>query len=124
MKKYEGENFIKIKMEKFYEFQDFCLGWNEKMKKMEKTRQVMYIMKEIDLFKSIFVVLRNLASGILEREHWREFWVVVKAERGYLEELKLGTMLNFGRNIMEEVNKVQDIVSRAQGEAVLSEALK
>lgn len=33
-------------------------------------------------------------------------------------------MLNFARNILEKLSKVQDIISRAQGEATLIEALK
>lgn len=96
-----------------------CAEWHEKIKKLEKTRQVVYIIKEIDLFKSVFVILRTLSSGILERDHWREFWTIIKADKSYTDNLKLGTMLNFSRNIVEKMSKVQDIVSRAQGEATL-----
>lgn len=92
-----------------------CTEWHEKVKKMEKTRQVVYIIKEIDLFKSIFTIFRTLSSGILERDHWREFWTTIKADKNYTENLKLGTMLNFARSILEKLSKVQDIVSRAQG---------
>lgn len=60
----------------------------------------MYIIKEIDLFKSIFNVLRTLSSGILERDHWRELWTVIKADKGNFDNLKLGTMLNYARNIL------------------------
>lgn len=92
-----------------------CTEWHEKVKKMEKTRQVVYMIKEIDLFKSIFTIFRTLSSGILERDHWREFWTTIKADKNYTENLKLGTMLNFARSILEKLSKVQDIVSRAQG---------
>jgi hypothetical protein len=67
---------------------------------MEKTKQIIYIVKEIDLFKSIFSTLKNLSSGILERDHWREFWSILKVSKSYSEELKFGTMLNFARNIL------------------------
>ena len=67
-----------MKSEKLYEFQDLCTDWYEKVKKLEKTRQVVYIIKEIDLFKSVFTIFRTLSSGILEREHWREFWALLQ----------------------------------------------
>lgn len=87
---------------------------------MEKTRQVIHIIKEIDLFKSVFTILRTLSAGILERDHWREFWTVIKSDKQYpIDTLKLGIMLNFSKNISENLTKIQDIVSRAQGEATL-----
>ena len=116
--------FVKMKSEKMYEFQDMCTEWHEKVKKMEKTRQVVHIIKEIDLFKSIFTVLRTLSSGILEREHWREFYTVIKVNAYPTDTLKLSAMLNHARSILEKLTKVQDIISRAQGEATLVEALK
>ena len=66
---------------------------------MEKTKQVLYIIKEIQLFKSVFIVLRTLSSGILERDHWRKLWTIIKADKGF-DNLKLGTMLNYSKNIL------------------------
>jgi hypothetical protein len=81
-------------------------------------------MKEIDLFKSLLPTLRTLSSGILERDHWREFWATLRSSTNYTEGLRLETILSFGRSILENLRKIQDIASRAQGEAILAEALK
>ena len=72
----------------------------------------------------MFTIFRTLSSGILEREHWREFWTVIKATAQSADSLKMITMLNNARAILEKLSKIQDIVSRAQGEATLIEALK
>ena len=64
-----------------YEFQDFCTQWSERVKSNEKTRQVVYIIKETDLFKSLFIILKTLSSGILEKEHWKNFWTILKSDR-------------------------------------------
>lgn len=37
--------FVKMKTEKMFEFQDFCLKWQEAVKPMEKNKQVIFIMK-------------------------------------------------------------------------------
>lgn len=93
--------FVKMKSERLYEFQDYCAGWAEKLRGREMSRQVVYIIKETDLFKSLFILLRTLSSGILEKEHWRQFWVAVRAERSpAAENLRLGDMLNQGRVLL------------------------
>lgn len=65
------------------------------------TRQVVFVIKETDLFKSLFPLLRSLSSGILERDHWKQFWNLIKAERSFAtESLKLGDLLNQGRALL------------------------
>lgn len=48
-----------------YEFQDYCIKWSDKVKGQEMSRQIVYIIKEIDLFKSLFSLFKTLSSGIL-----------------------------------------------------------
>lgn len=89
------------------------------------SRQVVYIIKETDLFKSLFAILRTLSSGILEKQHWRQFWASLKSDRTFSpESTHLGDMLNNGRLILERLTVIQDLISRAQGEATLREALQ
>lgn len=90
-----------MKIEKLYEFQDFCSSWSEKVRGKEMTRQIVFVIKETDLFKSLFPLLRSLSSGILERDHWKQFWTLIKAERPFAtESLKLGDLLNQGRALL------------------------
>jgi dynein heavy chain 2 len=92
---------------------------------MEKTKQVMYIIKEIDTFRSVFGLLRTLSSGILERDHWRNFWSILNVNKVISPEMiKLKDMMNFSRKLNEKITQIQDLVSRAQGEATLREALQ
>ncbi len=57
--------FIRMKPEKMFEFQDFCLKWHEHTKTADKSKQVIFIMKEVDAFKSLFHIMKQLSSGIL-----------------------------------------------------------
>ena len=108
--------FEKIKVDKLYAFQDKCLEWHEKVKTMEKTKQVIYIMKEVDLFKSLFTLLRSLSSGILKTDHWRSFWTIIKSPNPISSgQIKLGDMLNKGRSLAEKMQPLQELVARAQG---------
>lgn len=114
-----------MKTEKMYAFQDFCIEWSEKVKGKEMSRQIVYIIKETDLFKTLFSLLKTLSSGILEREHWKQFWTIIKSERSLAaESVKLGDMLNQGRSLLEKQVAIQDLISRAQGESTLREALQ
>ena len=89
------------------------------------TRQVVFVIKETDLFKSMFPLLRTLSSGVLERDHWRQLWQLVKSERTYAaDNLKLGDMLSQGRLLLEKQRDIQELLSKAQGEATLKEALQ
>eukprot|EP00919_Chromeraceae_sp_WS-2016_P071338 GHVR01168964.1.p1 GENE.GHVR01168964.1~~GHVR01168964.1.p1 ORF type:complete len:111 (-),score=9.81 GHVR01168964.1:47-379(-) len=109
-----------MKTDLFYQFQDYCASWVEKVKQIEKTKQIIYIIKEIDLFKSLFAVLKSLSSGILEKDHWKVFWNIIKSDK-YMapESIKLGDVLNQGRVILEKLLGIQDLISRAQGESTL-----
>jgi dynein heavy chain 2, cytosolic len=125
LKKHEAELFVKMKIEKLYEFQDYCSAWSEKVRGKEMNRQVVFIIKETDLFKSLFPLLRTLSSGILERDHWRQFWTLLRAERTYAaESMKLGDLLSQGRILLERQKDIMELLSRAQGEATLREALQ
>ena len=65
------------------------------------TRQIVYVIKETDLFKTLFILLRTLSSGILERDHWKQFWTLIRAERSYTSEsIRLGDMLGYGRSLV------------------------
>ena len=84
------------------------------------TRQVVFVIKETDLFKSLFPLLRTLSSGVLEKDHWRQFWQLIKSEKSYApESVRLGDMLAQGRNLLERQRDIQELMSRAQGEATL-----
>lgn len=109
-----------MKIEKMFEFQDYCMKWSDKVKGQEMSRQIVYIIKETDLFRSLFTLFKTLASGILEKEHWKQFWVLIKSERSYAtDSIKLGDMLDQGRTLLEKQVPIQDLISRAQGEATL-----
>ncbi len=54
-----------MKTEKMFEFQDFCLKWQETAKPLEKNKQVIFIIKELEIFKALFNLLKMLSSGIL-----------------------------------------------------------
>lgn len=75
---------------------------------MEKSKQVMYIIKETDLFKNIFALLRMLSSGVLEKDHWKSFWTIIKADKQIpTDSIKLGDMLNIGRSLLDKMNILQ-----------------
>lgn len=114
-----------MKTEKLYSFQDFCAEWSQKVRGGEMSRQAVYIIKETDLFKSLFPLLKTLSSGILEKEHWKQFWTAIRADRALTTEgLRLGDMLNHGRALLEKQSALQELIARAQGQATLREALQ
>ena len=84
------------------------------------SRQAVYVIKETDLFKSLFPLFKTLSSGILERDHWKQFWTLLKADRALSPDgIRLGDMLTLGRVLLEKQAGVQELLSRAQGEATL-----
>lgn len=89
----------------------------------ERTPQVVYILKEIELFKNIFPVLKQLSGGILEREHWRVLFSMLKLN-GDFDNIKLGYLLNVSHLVWEKNSEIKDLISKAQGESVLREAIQ
>ena len=108
-----------------FEWQDTYTKWAEKLRQMDRSPQAVFILKELELFRNIFPVLKQLSGGILEKEHWRILNSILKLSRDKdAEVIRLGDVLNVGKTLWEKSAEVKDLISRAQGEIILREAIQ
>jgi dynein heavy chain 2 len=113
---YETEVFLSMKGNKLFEFQDFCNSWQDKLKTLEKNQQTLFIAKELELFKNIFPLLKQLSTNIFEKDHWRVFFGILKMEKDRAaDKIKLREFLNVAKLMSDKANEIRELVARAQG---------
>jgi hypothetical protein len=96
---YETEVFLSMKGNKLFEFQDFCNSWQDKLKTLEKNQQTLFIAKELELFKNIFPLLKQLSTN---------------KDRA-ADKIKLREFLNVAKLMSDKANEIRELVARAQG---------
>lgn len=75
---------------------------------MERNPQITYILKELDLFKSIFPLLKQLSTNIFEKDHWRVFFGLIRVEKDRApDKLKLKELLNSAKIMSDKANEIR-----------------
>lgn len=122
---FENELFLQLKGNKLFEFQDFCGTWQEKLRSADKNQQVLFLLKELEQFRSIFPLLKQLSANIFERDHWRVFFGLLKLEKDRTpDKLKLRELLNSAKLMSDRANDIRELVARAQGETTIRDAIQ
>lgn len=92
---------------------------------MERNPQITYLLKELELYKSIFPLLKQLSANIFEKDHWRVFFGLIRIEKDRAaDKLKLRELLNCAKLMSDKANDIRELVSRAQGETTIRDAIQ
>lgn len=122
---FENEPFLSMKGNRLFEFQDACNAWQDKIKTMERNQQIAHISKELELFRNIFPLLKQLSSNIFEKDHWRVFYGIAKIDKDRApDKMKLRELLNVGKTLLDKSNDIKELLSRAQGETTIRDAIQ
>ncbi|KAL9646809.1 hypothetical protein ABK040_013671 [Willaertia magna] len=108
-----------------YSFEDFVIEWQSELKDKEKNSITIYIREEIDRYGMFKDYVKFLSGDGWQAEHWDSFFRLIglSNEKVTVESLKFGHLLTRAKLIIEKINDIKEINSRALGENQIREAL-
>ena len=119
----EKEDWLSFRS-KVYLFQDFTYKWADKLKTLNKDACCLYLMSQVELYKSIWPVLKLVIGEAFEKEHWKTLFSMLKIPKEVsIENLTFGHLLGADRLLFEKEAEIKDLAARAQGEVTLREAI-
>ncbi|CAD6190911.1 unnamed protein product [Caenorhabditis auriculariae] len=110
---------------KTYLFDEFLQKWMEKLKTSSHTHMSVRLMKDVEQFKELSGCLKFCRGDVLSADHWLEMFRLLGLPRGTtIEKLKFADLLSVSRNILDNLDQLKALNSRAQGEVSIREAIQ
>uniref|UniRef100_A0A915E882 Cytoplasmic dynein 2 heavy chain 1 n=1 Tax=Ditylenchus dipsaci TaxID=166011 RepID=A0A915E882_9BILA len=110
---------------KTYLFDEFLQHWIDKLKSMPATPVSVRLQKDIEDMKEFSACLKFCRGEVLSTDHWLEMFRLLKVPRGTtLEKLVFGDLLKVQQNVVQNVEQLKNLNSRAQGEVTIREAIQ
>uniref|UniRef100_A0A914XX81 Cytoplasmic dynein 2 heavy chain 1 n=1 Tax=Panagrolaimus superbus TaxID=310955 RepID=A0A914XX81_9BILA len=111
---------------KIYLFDEFLQHWQEHLKTIVPATPVtVRLQKDIELMKEFGACLKYCRGEMLSGDHWLELFRLLKIPKGTtLEKLTFGDLLNVQQNVIDNVEQLKSLNSRAQGEVAIREAIQ
>ncbi|CAI2310079.1 unnamed protein product [Caenorhabditis sp. 36 PRJEB53466] len=110
---------------KTYIFDEFLQQWMEKLKGSSQTHMSVRLLKDVEHFKEVSSALKFCRGDVLSADHWHEMFRFLGLPRGStIEKLKFADLLSVSNNIMENVEQLKQLNSRAQGEVAIRDAIQ
>uniref|UniRef100_A0A8R1DG42 Cytoplasmic dynein 2 heavy chain 1 n=1 Tax=Caenorhabditis japonica TaxID=281687 RepID=A0A8R1DG42_CAEJA len=110
---------------KTYLFDEFLQKWMEKLKTTSQTHMSVRLMKDVEHFKEVSSALKFCRGDVLSADHWHEMFRFLGLPRGTtIEKLKFADLLSVSKNIIENVDQLKQLNSRAQGEVAIRDAIQ
>ncbi|CAG5115632.1 unnamed protein product, partial [Candidula unifasciata] len=108
-----------------YLFEEFLVGWYEKLKTRDTTTMTVKIQKDIETYKNVLPVLKWVRGEPLSQDHWLEMFRLLQMPRGTtLEKLTFGQILAASGHIIKNADAIKELNHRAQGEVTIREAIR
>ncbi|PIC50730.1 hypothetical protein B9Z55_000152 [Caenorhabditis nigoni] len=110
---------------KTYLFDEFLGKWMEKLKGGSQTHMSVRLMKDVEHFKEVSSALKFCRGDVLSADHWHEMFRFLGLPRGTtIEKLKFADLLSVSKAIIENVDQLKQLNSRAQGEVAIRDAIQ
>ena len=110
---------------KTYQFEEFLSVWFEKLKGEDPSPMVARIQKEVDKFRTLCPAFKWVRGEALGQDHWLELFRLLNMPKGMtLEKLNFGNILDSAESVIDNVETLKELNSRAQGEVTIREALR
>ncbi|KAF1768244.1 hypothetical protein GCK72_000056 [Caenorhabditis remanei] len=110
---------------KTYLFDEFLAKWVEKLKGSNQTHMSVRLMKDVEHFKEVSSALKFCRGDVLSADHWHEMFRFLGLPRGTtIEKLKFADLLSVSKSIIENVDQLKQLNSRAQGEVAIRDAIQ
>ncbi|CAI5438007.1 unnamed protein product [Caenorhabditis angaria] len=110
---------------KTYLFDEFLQKWAEKLKSSNQTHMSVRLMKDVEHFKELSSALKFCRGDVLSADHWHEMFRFLGLPRGTtIEKLKFVDLLGVSKNIVDNVDQLKQLNSRAQGEVAIRDAIQ
>ncbi|KAG2385509.1 hypothetical protein C9374_003324 [Naegleria lovaniensis] len=106
-----------------FTFEDFVMDWINDLKEKEKNSITIYIREEIEKYSQFKDYLKFITGDGWQPEHWDTFFRLISLEKVTVEELKFGHLLPKASIIIEKINNIKELSSRAVGEQQIRDAL-
>ncbi|KAI8824969.1 dynein heavy chain and region D6 of dynein motor-domain-containing protein [Fimicolochytrium jonesii] len=110
---------------KIHTFEDTLVKWIEFFKGKPGNPVSAQILRDVDKHRETIPVLKFLRGDSWTTEHWAELFRMLALPRGTtLSELTFGHILAAQGMVLEKINEIKELNSRAQGEISIREAIQ
>ena len=110
---------------KTYLFDEFLQNWTDHLKSIQATPVTVRLQKEIESMREFSPCLKYCRGEMLSGDHWLELFRLLKLPKGTtLEKLTFGDLVKVQQAIVENVEQLKNLNSRAQGEVTIREAIQ
>ncbi|EFC42807.1 cytoplasmic dynein [Naegleria gruberi] len=106
-----------------FSFEDFVMEWISELKEKDKNSITLYIREEIEKYNQFKDYLKFITGDGWQAEHWDSFFRLIGLEKVTVEDLKFGHLLPRSAIIIEKINSIKELSSRATGEQQIRDAL-
>ena len=110
---------------KTYLFDEFLQHWTDHLKTIPATPVTVRLQKDIEQMREFGACLKYCRGEMLSGDHWLELFRMLKIPKGTtLEKLTFGDLLVVQQNVIDNVDQLKNLNSRAQGEVTIREAIQ
>eukprot|EP00056_Hartaetosiga_gracilis_P017754 m.8317 g.8317 ORF g.8317 m.8317 type:complete len:4146 (-) comp6080_c0_seq1:66-12503(-) len=121
--KFSKEEWI-ILRSKTHTFADFLDEWSVRMKKDTPNAVSLQIQSDLEKYRALLPVLRYVRGDAFSPDHWVEMFGILRMDATTpVESILFGNILSASQHILDNMEQVKDLHSRAQGEVTIREAL-
>lgn len=123
-KKLTDEDWLSFRG-KLYLFQEFFIGWSEKLKGRNKEVVSRFIVSQLELYKRAWPLLKLSSGEGFEKEHWKSLFHYMKLGKEVtMENLKLGHFIENIAYVIASADQIKELQARSQGEVTIREAIQ
>uniref|UniRef100_A0AC34Q440 Dynein heavy chain linker domain-containing protein n=1 Tax=Panagrolaimus sp. JU765 TaxID=591449 RepID=A0AC34Q440_9BILA len=110
---------------KTYLFDEFLQYWQDHLKSVPATPVTVRLQKDMEQMREFSACLKYCRGEMLSGDHWLELFRLLKLPKGTtLEKLTFTDLIGVQTAVIENVEQLKNLNSRAQGEVTIREAIQ
>jgi dynein heavy chain 2 len=121
---FKKEEWLTFRKQKYFAFQDFFLGYGEKLRQAPKSVVQRFILEQIEEFKKAWPLIKLCTGESFEKEHWRKLISMLKMPKEVtFDNMIFGNIVDSVPTLILKTKDLKELVDRALGEVTIREAI-
>ena len=118
------EEWLTYRKKSYFAFQEFFIKWQEKLKAMEKTLVVRFLLQKIEQFKQGWPLLKLCTGESFEKEHWKKLFNILKfTQDTTIDKLLFKDLVDSMGIMIKRQKEIKELCDKAMGEVTIREAI-
>jgi len=119
------EEWLTYRKKSFYEFNEFCIKYQEKLKGQEKNLVTRFMLKTLEEYQQAWPLIKLCTGESFEKEHWSKLYSILKLPKDKkVENLLFGDLVGSIKDMLKGQKAIKDLCDKAMGEVTIREAIK